>query len=184
MSSHPLEPRRYPVPAKRPPLVGEIVDDKPARSPLVLLDLVSYIMDRLVPVPGTRFRVGLNSLVLLLPVVGDLLTSLISAGIVVVGLTNYRVPRIVAVRMILNVVLDAGLGWIPLLGDLFDAWYKADTRNVALLREYLSDSGPPPRATWRHWVFVVGLLAALVVILIGILVGVALLIRALLHQWR
>jgi hypothetical protein len=131
-----------------------------------LLDLVSFIMDRLVQIPGTRLRVGLNTLLMAIPFVGDALASLVSLGILTVGLGNYRVPRIVAARMILNSTLDAAIGWIPVVGDLFDLFFKADTRNVRLLQEYIGQAEQLPRPTWRHWAFVLGLVGGFGMLLV------------------
>jgi hypothetical protein len=163
-----------------PPREGEVLlagEPRESPGPAALLDLVSFIMDRLVPVPGTRLRVGLNSLALLLPFLGDVITSLVSVVILVVGLASYRVPRIVAVRMVLNTLLDTSLGWIPIIGDLFDLFFKADTRNVRLLQEYLGHGARPPRPTWRHWAFVLALLAVFVAVLALIVVGLVALVH-------
>lgn len=151
----------------RAPLRGEILSagapDPHARA--LFLDWISFIMDRWFQVPGTRLRFGLNSILLLLPVLGDIIPTLISVAILLVGLRSYQVPRIVAARMVLNSLLDASLGWIPVLGDLFDLFFKADTRNVRLLQEYAGLSEHPPRATWRHWIFVVGVLLCFLIVL-------------------
>ncbi len=112
-----------------------------------LLDRVSFLMDRLVPIPGTRLRAGLNTLLLLLPVAGDALAGVVSVAILAAGLGNRRVPRVVAARMVLNALLDAGLGWVPVLGDLFDLFFKADTRNVRLLMEYAGRGDEPQPST-------------------------------------
>jgi hypothetical protein len=127
-------------------------------------------MDRLFEVPGTRMRFGLNTILLVVPVLGDIIPSLVSILILIAGLGHYPVPRIVAVRMVLNALLDAALGWIPILGTLFDFFFKADTRNVRLLQEYSGLGGGEPRPTWQHWVFVVGILlfAALMCLLLVI----------------
>lgn len=161
------------------PLRGEVLERTVAPKPLVaLLDLVSLIMDRLVQVPGTRVRFGLNSFFLLLPILGDVIPTAVSFGILFFGLTHYRVPRIVAARMVCNSVLDAAIGWIPLVGDLFDVWFKADTRNVRLLQEYAArEEASAPPATKAHWAFVIGLLALLVILLGGISLGAILLVQ-------
>ena len=124
---------------------------------LALLDLVSFVMDRLVEVPGTKVRVGLNTLLLLLPIVGDAFSSAVSVAILTIGLSVFRVPRIVAVRMMTNSLIDASIGWIPVLGDVFNLWFKADTRNVRLLMEYAGRTDHEPPSTWKHWLFVVGM---------------------------
>jgi hypothetical protein len=144
---------------------------------LDLLDFVSLVMDRLFQVPGTRARFGLNSIFLLLPILGDIIPTLVSAAILTVGLRHYRVPRIVAARMVLNAALDAALGWVPLLGDLFNLWFKVDTRNVRLLMQYAGQDAGPPASTWRHWLFVVGAGTVLLLILTLVVLGGVFLVR-------
>jgi len=137
-----------------------------------LLDRVSMVMDRLVPIPGTRLRAGVNTLLLLLPVAGDALATLVSLGILLIGLSSRRVPRIVAARMVLNSLLDASLGWIPVLGTLFDLFFKADTRNVRLLQEYAGRGETPAPSTGGHWLFVLGVLALFALVLALLALGV------------
>ena len=176
MSDYPIIP--VPEPSKGEPLQGEVlfgpspvVPNPTATEPmLALLDLVSFVMDRLIEVPGTKVRVGLNTLLLLLPIVGDAFSSAISAAILTIGLSVFRVPRIIAVRMMTNSLIDASIGWIPVLGDVFNLWFKADTRNVRLLMEYAGRAGHEPPPTWKHWLFVIGM--GLVFLLILALIGV------------
>jgi Domain of unknown function (DUF4112) len=186
MSDYPIV--TIPEPTKGEPLKGEVLFGPSPASPLpepmlALLDLISFIMDRLIEVPGTKVRVGLNTLLLLLPVVGDAFSSAVSAAILTIGLSVFRVPRIIAVRMMTNSLIDASIGWIPVLGDVFNLWFKADTRNVRLLMEYAGRTDHKPPSTWKHWLFVVG--AALLFLLVLTLIGVgawsliALAVRAL-----
>lgn len=100
------------------------------------LDRFAWLMDRAIVIPGTNIRVGLDAIIGLLPFGGDALTGLLQAGLVLVAITKYKVPRAVAGKMIANVLLDTTLGSIPILGDLFDAAFKANTRNVQLLRDH------------------------------------------------
>jgi len=138
---------------------------------LAMLDTLSFVMDRMFEIPGTKMRVGLNTLLLLLPVFGDGISSLVSAAILAIGLSMFRVPRIVAARMMMNSLIDSAVGWIPVAGDLFNLWFKADTRNVRLLQEYAGTSAEPPRSTWRHWLFVVGVIGAIVLVLALLVLG-------------
>jgi hypothetical protein len=154
------------------PVRGEIVvNEAPPmpKSTVDLLDWLSFLMDRLVQVPGTKIRVGLNTPLMAVPVLGDIIPSMISFAILAVGLTHYRVPKIVAARMVFNSFLDAGLGWIPVAGDLFDVWFKADTRNVRLLQQYASTDRPP--STWKHWLFLLGLLGLFLLLVVLIVLG-------------
>jgi hypothetical protein len=100
------------------------------------LERLAWLMDRAIGIPGTRIRVGLDALLGLLPVGGDVLTGVVQAALVLVALHHYRVPKSVALRMMGNVVLDIAVGSIPLLGDLFDVAFKANTRNIKLLEPY------------------------------------------------
>jgi hypothetical protein len=175
--------RSHAPPCVPQPPLGEIVYHFPStgQPPLVLLDKLSFVMDRLFLVPGTRLRIGLNSILLLVPVVGDIIPSLASVLILVIGLKNYRVPRIVAARMVLNTGLDAALGWIPIFGDLFNLFFKADTRNVRLLQEYAGRGELGPHAVLQHWVFVVGVLLFFALICVGLALGTFILVRSMNH---
>ena len=92
-------------------------------------------MDRAFKIPGTPIRVGLDAIIGLLPVGGDVVTGLIQAGIVLVAMIRYRVPKPIAARMAANVLLDIAVGSIPLVGDVFDVFFKANTRNLQLLSQ-------------------------------------------------
>jgi hypothetical protein len=158
------------TPQKLTPVV--IVSREPRRFETIdLLDGLSRLMDRCFTIPGSDFRFGINSLLLLMPGIGDAIAGAISTFILVIALTHYRVPRIVAARMILNSVLDAAVSAIPVVGNLWDVWYKADTRNVNLLRQYVTITNDPPPATWRHWAFVVGVFVLCVALLALLAVG-------------
>jgi hypothetical protein len=144
---------------------------------LELLDRIALLMDRAFEVPGTRLRFGLNSVLLLVPVLGEVIPALVSVAIIAVGLSYYRVPRIVAARMVVNSLLDVSLGWLPVVGSLFDVFFKADTRNVQLLREYAGPNARDAPSTWRHWLFVLGTIAVLVAFLALAVVGMVSLLR-------
>jgi hypothetical protein len=94
------------------------------------------LLDEAVRVPGTRFRVGIDAVVGLLPVAGDVITAVLSLYIVAEA---YRLgaPAGVLLRMALNLVLDLAVGSVPLVGDLFDAVWKANSRNLSLLENHL-----------------------------------------------
>lgn len=126
---------RDPVPA--PP---------PARRGADHLRTLGHLLDEAFPIPGTRFRVGFDSLLGLVPGVGDGLTSVLSAYIVVQA-ARLGVPVPVLARMLLNVAVDGLVGTIPVLGDLFDAGWKANVRNLALLRAELERPGPERRSS-------------------------------------
>jgi hypothetical protein len=92
---------------------------------------VATLLDDAIEVPGTDIRFGLDAVVGLLPVSGDVASAILSLYIVVEAIRS-GVPRSTAVRMLFNVVLDAVVGSIPLVGDLFDVYFKANRRNIRL----------------------------------------------------
>jgi hypothetical protein len=129
------------------------------------LEFISRIMDSLFQIPGTRWRVGIDPVLGLIPGVGDFISSFFALFIILAGV-KYGVPKITLLRMGLNVGLDLLIGAIPVVGDLFDVWWKANERNVALLRRSLMVAGPTARrAQLGDWLFV-GLIVAGVLIIL------------------
>lgn len=119
------------------------------------LDRLSRQLDSAFRIPGTRFRLGFDTLVGLIPGVGDVATMLPAAWIL---LESHRMglPRERLLRQGINVAIDGAVGSIPLIGDLFDAGFKANRRNVEILRAHLEGDamrdvtppgapGAPPR---------------------------------------
>ena len=155
------------------------------------LERVAWLMDRAVTIPGTQVTVGLDAILGLLPVGGDVLTGLVQAALVLVALRHYKVPKTVAARMMANVLVDVAVGSIPILGDLFDVGFKANTRNIKLLEPYghrvdIKTTGqtsmpiaitvhPTPRGT--PWRFILPIAAILVVVLGLVLIGFITVVR-------
>ena len=133
---------------------------------------LAYLLDDVIPLPGGR-RIGLDPLLGLVPGVGDATGALMSAYILVEA-SRLGAPRAVLLRMLANVGVEALLGSVPLLGDLFDAGWKANARNVRLLDEHLAR----PAAAKR------GSTAFLFLLLLGVLLifaGAAALTFLMLH---
>jgi hypothetical protein len=97
---------------------------------------VAVLMDGLVRVPGTRFRLGLNSLIGLPPGAGDAMLAAVSLWIVWEA-ARLGVPRAKIVRMLGNVAIETALGSVPVVGDLLDVAWKANLRNLAIIEEHL-----------------------------------------------
>ena len=97
---------------------------------------VGYLLDNSIPIPGTRFRLGIDQLIGLVPGIGDLIGGLLSLYIIVES-ARIGVPRGLLARMGWNVAVDTLVGEVPILGDLFDIGFKANIRNLALLDRYL-----------------------------------------------
>lgn len=126
---------------------------------------LSDLWDRSLGVPGTRFRVGLESLVGLLPVGGDFIGILLSVYIVFQAI-QFKLPKSLLAKMIFNIVIDGAVGSIPILGDIFDTTWKANTKNVNLLEAHLRE---PVKSRQKDEWFINIVLAVLVLILIGII---------------
>jgi hypothetical protein len=120
-------------------------------------ELLAWLLDNSIPIPGTGRRIGLDALIGFVPGLGDLLSGGLGLLVVIRGVQR-GLPRIVIARMLANVAFDFVVGSIPVIGDAFDLWYKSNARNVALLRQY---AGNPAASTAGQWTFFVSLLAAI-----------------------
>lgn len=161
-----------PGPVEEPPLKPIIEPPDYVPPGLEGLERLAWLMDRAFRVPGTPIRVGLDALLGLLPVGGDLLTGIIQAGIVLVAVYHYRVPKPVAARMAANVLLDTVVGAIPFVGDAFDAVFKANTRNLKLLTQVQQVRQEHRAVPVAPSIFYVAALAALLLgVLALVLVG-------------
>lgn len=103
---------------------------------LANLKVLSRLMDNAFTLPGTNIRFGLDSIIGLLPGIGDTIGLAVSGYIVSVA-HKAGVPWHMKIRMAWNIFIDWLIGIIPFLGDIFDIGFKANTRNVALLEKYL-----------------------------------------------
>jgi hypothetical protein len=99
---------------------------------------VARLMDSQFRLPGTSFRFGLDPVLGLLPIVGDLSTFAVS-GALLLTMMRHGASGAVVVRMVLNILLDTVVGAIPVLGNLFDFAYKSNERNVELLRRHYAE---------------------------------------------
>lgn len=111
------------------------------------------MLDDLVAVPGTSLRVGLDPVIGLIPVVGDLIGAAFGAWVIAEA-ARFRLPRIVLARMVVNLLLDLGIGAIPLIGDVYDVAMRSNARNMALFRRHALE---PDASVQDHRVFFAGL---------------------------
>jgi len=115
-------------------------------------------LDEAFRVPGTSFRFGWDPIIGLVPWAGDLVTALLSLAIITQG-HRMRLPRVVQLRMLLNVVIDIAFGVIPFVGDVADLFWKSNSKNMALLERHAAEVRP---ATRGDWLFVSGIVAAVI----------------------
>lgn len=138
----------------------------PSASPAVpeRLRTLGWLLDESIPIPGTGRRIGLDAVAGLAPGVGDALTSVLSAYIVVEA-ARLGVGAPVLARMVMNVAADTVIGSVPLLGDLFDAGWKSNSRNLALLHAEVERPGSARRGSAG---VVAGVVLALLLVLAGL----------------
>ncbi|MEZ5317719.1 MAG: DUF4112 domain-containing protein [Vicinamibacterales bacterium] len=118
--------------------------------------------DRFV-IPGTNIRFGLDPILSLIPGIGDLASPAYTVLLLVQAL-HQRVPKAVMVRMVINALLDALIGAVPVAGNIGDIFWRANTRNLALLERHARPGVPP---TTIDLLFLWG-----VVLVFGVLIAV------------
>lgn len=102
------------------------------------VERIARLMDSQFHLPGTRFRFGLDPLLGLLPIVGDLSSTAVSV-VLLLTMLRHGASGAIVVRMALNIFIDTVVGGIPILGNIFDFAYKSNERNVALLRRHYAE---------------------------------------------
>jgi Domain of unknown function (DUF4112) len=147
-----------PTPLAPPAEIGSVDADRLQR-----LRRLGYLLDNSIPIPGTGYRIGLETIVGLVPGVGDLVGGGFSIYIVLEA-ARMGAPASLLARMGWNLLVDVVVGAVPFLGDLFDAGFKANLRNLALLDRHVLAPARSRRASRR---FVAVLVALLVLVVLG-----------------
>lgn len=152
---------------KPPPkkVVAELIDDD--RLTPADLEFLARWLDDVFKIPGVGIRFGLDVLIGLIPGLGDTASSAVSLYILTAA-TRYGVSRYTILRMAANLAIDYVVGSIPFLGDLFDVYWKANRRNINLLRRH-AEASPLVERELRasdKW-FVVAVLVGLAILLIA-----------------
>lgn len=143
------------------------------------VDALAHLMDDAFPIPGFGVRFGLDPVIGLIPGVGDAIGAVVSAWIVLEAARLGAGAAVIA-RMLLNLAIDALVGSVPVLGDLFDAGWKANDRNVRLLHRVVDAPGAARRSSAAFvgavalvlLLFVAGSVAAIVWLLTSVVHGV------------
>jgi hypothetical protein len=136
-----------------------LTESQRAVPQLKWIDGFSRLLDTKFRIPGTDVRFGADFLLGLVPGAGDMV-SLAMSGVLVATMAKNGASGMLAAKMLFNVALDALVGTIPILGNIFDLFYKANYRNAVLMREYY-DEGDHQGSVWP---VVIGVLIGLVVI--------------------
>lgn len=159
--TNPLAPR---TPA---PVVGTYQPPQLER-----LRTVSRLLDSAFVIPGTRYRFGFDALIGLVPGLGDAVSAIFS-GYIILQASHLGAQKSVVTRMIGNVALDTLVGWVPVLGDLFDVAWKSNLRNMALLETHLQQPAAARAGSRKALVLLGGVLLLLIVgaVALGVLVA-------------
>jgi hypothetical protein len=125
------------------------------------LDYVAALLDDMWRIPGTKIRFGLDALIGWIPGIGDVMAALASCVIVFASWRRGAAPVTLA-RMVANILLETAVGGVPVVGDIFHIFWKANRRNYRLL---IREKEQPRVKTWRDWIFLGSILLAVVVAL-------------------
>ena len=160
------EPSQSPVEAPRVVVVprGQVVV-RPGETDRTRENVrqLSRLLDTAFEIPGTRYRIGFDPLIGLIPVLGDLISMAIGSYIVM-SAARSGVPRTVVMRMLVNMGIDVALGAVPFVGDLLDVAWKSNAKNARLFEQAMDD---PKRAGRSSFWALLGLFAVLLVLLAG-----------------
>jgi Domain of unknown function (DUF4112) len=129
----------------RAPLFEAIKAAGPSREDSVArLEALAHLLDSAFQIPGTNHRVGIDALLGLIPGIGDLVSTAL-ASYIIWEAKQLGLPRWKIARMIGNVAVDTTVGAIPFAGDLFDVAFRANRRNMKILRDHLERTGAVPK---------------------------------------
>jgi hypothetical protein len=135
-------------------------------------------LDQRFTIPGTSIRIGLDPILGLIPGIGDMIANLAGSAILLIA-AQYGLPKIVLLRMGLNVALNAMIGAIPVFGDVFSIWFRSNVKNAQLLERYVSAEGRA--STSSTWLLVIAVIGGIIVLLIAILLATVWLVK---HLWH
>ena len=110
---------------------------------------IARVLDSLFKIPGSTLRIGLDPIIGLVPGVGDALASAMGS-IILLEAVRAGAPRLLVLRMTGNLLINAGVGAIPIAGDLFSMWFRSNAKNYALLRAW--QTGDPKSISHGKWV--------------------------------
>lgn len=108
------------------------------------VEMMEALLERSFTIPGTKVPIGLDSIIGLIPVIGDLITAIMGAYIVWearnLGLSKFQLARMAA-----NVGIDTLLGAVPVVGDAFDLLWRSNSRNLRIIRKHMDKHHPSAR---------------------------------------
>ena len=122
----------------------ERLPDAEVQAAVARITAIAKLMDSLFAIPGTRIRLGLDALIGLVPVVGDLLSQAVAMYLIWEA-KQLGVSKLTLWRMLANSLIDTAIGAVPLVGDAFDVAFRANMKNLRLLQRHLEKQGYRPK---------------------------------------
>jgi uncharacterized protein DUF4112 len=146
-----------------------VITDTEAASRTKRVRVLARLLDSSISIPGTGWKLGLDPIIGLIPGIGDLIGAVMS-GYIIMEAVRADVPATTLVRMLVNVGIDTLLGAVPALGDVFDAAWKSNTMNVALLERHVAGAesmavGVPAKR--RNVLAIIAIALVVLVLIVG-----------------
>ena len=142
-------------------IIGDAPDARARR-----VRVLAKLLDNSIAIPGTGWKIGFDPIVGLIPGIGDLIGAVLS-GYIILEAARAEASAFTLVRMVGNVAIDTVLGAVPALGDLFDAAWKSNTKNVALLERHLAVDRSAGTGRKRGSIGMIALILVALVIILG-----------------
>jgi hypothetical protein len=149
------------IPAAQDGILGDAPDARAKR-----VRVLAKLLDNSIAVPGTGWKIGFDPIIGLIPGIGDLIGAVLS-GYIILEAARADASAFTLVRMVGNVAIDTLLGAVPALGDLFDAAWKSNTKNVALLERHLAVDRSAGTGRKRGSIGMIALILVALVIILG-----------------
>ena len=137
------------------------IEEQTTSSELKWLDGATKLLDNRFRIPGTDIRFGFDFLIGLVPGIGDIISLSIS-GLLVTVMARKGASGMVIIKMLWNIILDALVGTVPILGDIFDLAYRANRRNLNLLKEHYGE-GEHEGSAWPVVIIILILILLLII---------------------
>lgn len=141
-----------------------VQDNQNKATGLAWIERFSYLLDSRFTFPGTKFKFGIDPIIGLVPIIGDLTTFAISS-LLVLFMARHGVSRKVVILMIGNIFIDTVIGAVPIIGNIFDFSFKANNRNIRLLKEHYEEGKHQGSGTWIILTVVAAIFIALALVI-------------------
>lgn len=148
--------KEHPKPSNKP--------NTPLPTEVRMLDYMSHLMDSRFRIPGTQIRFGLDPVIGLIPGLGDIVSFAMGSALII-GMVRHGASVRMVLKMLWNLAVDTLIGLFPVLGDIFDVWFKSNRRNYRIFSEFVKEK-KKPRSIWLVLLVVLGGIAGILILLL------------------